>query len=698
MAIRKLDPHLVNQIAAGEVVERPANVVKELVDNALDAGATRVDVEIDHGGIERIAIRDDGRGIPPADLPLALAAHATSKIQSLDDLHRVATLGFRGEALASIASVCRFTLASTAKQPDGGPGREGARVRCEAGETSPVEPAPARPGTSVEVRDLFYNVPARRRFLKTDRAEAAQVNETLQRLALCWPQVGFRYASNGMTVWDLPPDQSRKQRAAAILGEDLLDGLIEANGLTISNNQEQEVPDAPRAWGLVGEPSLAKATARSLYLSCNGRPIRDRRIQHAVREAFRGLIAPDRWPIGVIEVALDPADVDVNVHPAKAEVRFRKPDAVFSAVRRTLAHALERQDLVARFPAEARLQPAAPEPRPPSLPGFAPPSSASWASALPSHQPTAAAGHSFAPTISPPAAVRHAPLDDPAAGPQIEAQVDVQLDPHLDAQLGAQVDAKALVDYVRRMDPARRDEVYREVRRAQAEDPDTPPAPDQPAAEPAADAPSAPHTTAAPRTPTILQVHDSYVVTQDDRGLLIVDQHALHERVMLERLCQRVFDQNRPLESQRLLVPEPFDADDARLAALEALAPLLARLGIDAGPIGPGRAAVHAFPSLLLSRRVAPGPFLADLADKAASGEIDPGQPGISDEAALHEVLDMMACKAAIKAGDALAPGELEALLQQREAVERSSRCPHGRPTTLRLSLADLAKSFGRSG
>ncbi|MEM7680400.1 MAG: DNA mismatch repair endonuclease MutL [Planctomycetota bacterium] len=701
MAIRRLEPHLVNQIAAGEVVERPANVVKELVDNALDAGATRVHVSIEQGGVDRIEVSDNGRGVAHDQLTLALAAHATSKIQTLEDLHRVATLGFRGEALASIGSVARLTLTSTARTPDGKPGPAGAAIHCEGGDLGPVEPAPARPGTTLEIRDLFYNVPARRRFLKTPRGESGQVNETLQRIALCWPQVGFGYTSNGRTVWELHHDQSRRERATAVLGEDLAEGLIEAGTLGDEPNTPGEPDpahlDAPRVWALVGEPSLAKATARSLYLSCNGRPIRDRRVQHAVREAFRGLIAPDRWPIGVVEVSIDPAEVDVNVHPAKAEVRFRKPDAVFSVVRNTIAQALQERDLVARFPAELRLHAQPPEPARPSLPGFtpSPPQAARTATGI-ATGPAAALGQAIEP--APAAALAQSEprtTDAPAAASPAASPAP---EPWFDAQ--------ALVHYVRQMDPARREEVYREVRRAQAEDPDTSapeasPPEASPGESPATAESDHDTTTAADpprRRPTVLQVHDSYVVTQDDHGLLIVDQHALHERVMFERLCQRVLDQGRPLESQRLLVPETFACEESQQAALDALGPLLARLGIDVGPIGPGRAAVHAFPSLLLGRGVSPAHFLTDLAERVASGELDPGQPGVSDEAAVHEVLDMMACKAAIKAGDALAPGELEALLDQRDAVERSSRCPHGRPTTLRLSLHDLAKSFGRTG
>ncbi|MEM9882856.1 MAG: DNA mismatch repair endonuclease MutL [Planctomycetota bacterium] len=627
MPIRQLPPHLVNQIAAGEVIERPASVVKELLENALDAGATRIDVAVEDGGMALVRLADDGHGIPPEELGLALTAHATSKLTSAEQLTAIATLGFRGEALASIASVSRLRLRSRPRDREAG-------VEVEQAGDQRGEPRPAAmaPGTVIEVRDLFFNVPARRRFMRTAATEFGHIADAVARTAMVHPGVGFNLSHNDRRTLDLPPGQTRRQRCVALLGHDLEEALLEFEHVSDRPTDSDLRP--ARAWGLLGEPSIARGTAKAQYLCVNGRPVKDRNLAHALKEGYRGLIAPDRQPVAVVFVDLDPGLVDVNVHPTKAEVRFRQPSAVHGLVLTQVRQRLLASDLT----------PAA--------------GSGQWG--------LGGGGKGGKP--------------ESGAGPSTRS------------------DPGAFVNYFRQMDPKQKGFVYEEVRREMAAEDmfaDT----TDPAALPSS--PTAP--TPLPTTP-ILQFHNSYVVTPDESpdgepGLLIVDQHALHERVMFEELRQRILVDGRSLESQRLLMPAVVDADGARQALLDDLRPLLDKLGVEASPIGPEAIGVQAFPSLLFDRGVEPSDFVAELLDKAESGALSGSQlnaDASGGEAALHEVLDMMSCKAAVKAGDRLSDDELAALLARRDAIERGSSCPHGRPTTIRLSLRDLEKQFHR--
>ncbi|MBC7834957.1 MAG: DNA mismatch repair endonuclease MutL, partial [Phycisphaerales bacterium] len=332
--IRKLPALLVNQIAAGEVVERPASVVKELIDNALDAGASRITLELRSGGIELVRVTDNGRGIPAGDLPLAIAPHATSKISAAADLDKIATMGFRGEALASIASVSRLGIRSrTAAQV------EAAELNIEGDVVGAARPASGPVGTSVTVRNLFFNTPARRKFLRTPTTEQGHCVDAATALALSHLAVGFDVSADERTVLDLPPDQSPRERALAVLGAELEHQLLEVHADRFDDARGMAL------WGLAGLPALARATAKSQYLFLNGRPIRDRTVQHAVKEAYRGLIDPGRYPTVVLLIEMDPGAVDVNVHPQKTEVRFRDGSMVHSTVLRALREALQAADL-----------------------------------------------------------------------------------------------------------------------------------------------------------------------------------------------------------------------------------------------------------------------------------------------------------------------------------------------------------------
>ncbi len=593
-----------NQIAAGEVIERPASVVKELVENALDAGAGRIEVELEHGGIELIRITDDGCGITADELVLAVAPHATSKIAHVSDLDCIATMGFRGEALASIASVSRLALRSRMTDD------AGASVIESAGdETTEPRPAAGPVGTSAVVRNLFFNTPARRKFLRTVQTEFGHCQQVVRTLAMSHPAVGFRLTHDGRIVLELSPEASPRRRVVELLGTELEDQLVE---VSMDAAPGEGAAGGLAVWGLVGRPSLARNTTKAQHVFLNGRPIRDKSIQHAMREAYRGLIEPGRHPTAVLFLEIDPSAVDVNVHPAKAEVRFRDQSMIHGSILRLVKDALAGADLTPDF-----------------------------------------AGGGFG------TEVRWGASHGQAGG-------------------GHEASAHAFVDHFKHLNPLQQGFVYREVAAAMSDEAKQA-APDTLEFLPAL----------VRSTETALQVHNSFIVTEDADGLVIIDQHALHERIMFEMLKERIA--TGPLESQRLLMPETFDVTPEQAGLLEALGPLLKRIGIEAEPIGPTTIAVHAFASFLFERKVEILPFMTALFDVALSEGFVP-----SEEGALHDVLDMMACKAAVKAGDTLRPEELEELLRKRDVFERSSNCPHGRPTTIRITLAELERQFGR--
>ncbi len=628
--IRVLPPLLVNQIAAGEVVERPASVVKELVENSLDAGATRIAVELEQGGVELIRVSDDGHGVEADQLALAVAPHATSKIAEPDDLTRIGTLGFRGEALASIASVSRMTLRSRTAGDDAA-----AEIDAEGDVVSVARPAAGPGGTSVTVRNLFFNTPARRKFLRTPATEQARCLDVVRDLAMAHPAVGFTATCDGRGAIDLPPGQSARERALAVLGPELAEQLLEVHADALDGGGGAA---GLVIWGLAGLPAIARATNQAQHVFLNGRAIRDKTIQHAIKEAYRGLIEPGRHPTALLMLEMDPASVDVNVHPAKAEVRFRDQSLVHSAVLRAIRDALRAADLTPTFEVARG-------------PGFA------------------GDGRAILPTNGGWHGSEHVERRPP--------------------------NAAAFIDYFKRQAPAGDQGriSYEEIRRAMEAV-----APSSRASEPGAPPPPAPEIEPRPLplpvpAQRILQVHNSYVVTQDEQGVVIIDQHALHERVMFEALVARVSaGSGGALETQRLLTPAIVNASPERIDRLKELAPLLAKIGVEAEPMGPTSVAIHAFPSFLFERGVDPVEFLTDLFEKSGAEGFAP-----EGEQALHEVLDMMACKAAVKAGDRMSEGELTELLKLRDQVERSSNCPHGRPTSVRLTIRELERLFKRS-
>jgi DNA mismatch repair protein MutL len=633
--IRQLPALLVNQIAAGEVIERPASVVKEVVENAIDAGATRVEIELEGGGVELIRVSDDGHGIGPDQMTLAVSPHATSKIAASDDLDRIGTMGFRGEALASIASVSRLRIVSRAAGE-----AEAREMGVEGDAVSPPRPAARSVGTTIEVRNLFFNTPARRKFLRTPATEQGRCLDWLRDLAMAHPALAVRCVCDGSARLDLPPNQTPRERVLAILGRELEPQLIE---VTVDRFDDAR---GVLIWGLVGLPAIARATAKAQHVFLNGRTIRDKTVQHAVREAYRGLIEPGRHPTVALMIEMSPGAVDVNVHPAKLEVRFRDQSMVHRAVYQGVRDALRRADVT-----PTALQ------RLPGLGTFGP---------------------SYGPTeVMPPAEPR-------GGGGGVDGQVErlVEFLKSRPVETAAEDDAG--------VEPERLREELRRVL-------------DEPVpaglAGGASDGRERGHgvpTYEMPRVrpaDRVLQVHSSYLITQDAHGVVIIDQHALHERVMFEKLLARVTggSEGGRLESQQLLAPIVIDTGRGAVAGLGELGPLFERLGFEIDAMGPKSIGVRAVPTFLVSRGVEPGAFVEELLERAAGDGFTPGS-----EEALHEILDMMACKAAVKAGDRLSDEEMDELIRLRESVERSGSCPHGRATTVRLTIAELERLFDR--
>jgi DNA mismatch repair protein MutL len=617
----------VNRIAAGEVIERPASVVKELVENALDAGAGEIIVEVEDGGRELIRVIDNGGGIPADDLPLAFASHATSKLVDDEDLFRIATKGFRGEALASIGSVSHSRIISrSAEAPDCA-----YEVLNRGGTIGDVQAAAGNQGTTVEVRNLFFNVPARRKFLKGTQTEFGHISEMILRLALPHPGVAFKLMHNNRAILDLPAVTSERDRLLRAWPEEFAE-----QSLAIES-RDAEV----KFRGLIGLPELARPTAKYQFFYLNGRPIRDRFIQHALREAYRGLTEPGRHPAGILLIDVPPADVDVNVHPTKSEVRFKDSGRIHGMVMAVVREKLLGSDLT------------------PNAVAFGHAAAAGDAMRVDLKQKLAEFFKGAMPGTDAAPSTQHEQGSsgdqwlraEPAPQPRMEWPIDGTV-PTPNPNAGA----------------------LPEYREREAETPPSPPTAAQAAQLPAGPA---------------IQLHNSYLVAQSDDGMIIIDQHALHERIMYEELSARIM--RGPLEAQRLLIPETIPVSSGQMAMLEQIQPLLARLGIEVGAFGPNTVAVQSFPSFL--SKLEPGTFVTELLERGEQELLD-----LHEEELLHEILDMMACKAAVKAGDPLSSAEIEALLARRELVERSSNCPHGRPTTLRLSLRDLEKQFKRTG
>lgn len=635
--IQVLPDEVIKKIAAGEVIERPASVVKELVENAVDARASRIAVAIEDGGKQVIRVVDDGEGMSAEDLRLAVIPHATSKISSDEDLFAVGTMGFRGEALASIGSVSRLRIRS--RPPDS---TEGHEIVVAAEKVELAQAAGCPVGTSVEVRDLFFNVPARRKFLRGRSTEAAHVNEQFSRIALAHPRIALELTHNGRVTHRWPGHESLRERVGRFCGRELEQDLIaiewEERGL--------------RLFGYVGPPGRSRSAPNWQYVFLNGRYIRDRFILHAIREAYRGLMEPNRHPVIFLYASIDPAAVDVNVHPTKIEVRWQDSNLVHSQVLAALREKFQRSDLT---PAVGPTVGGRPARRPD--PG----------SAFESH-----------------AAQPHLPRIDPAEQDRVR---------HEAAQFYRGATPITGTDPAHHGPPARGTapagpaDIARSADFWRSLNQDVPPGrlPEPGAGPPHPPAAERPPSTTRPRA---IQLHNAYLVAETPDGMIIVDQHALHERIMYDRLRQRIAV--GVLESQRLLLPDTVQITPEQLAILDRHADLLDRLGLELTPFGRHAVAVNAVPAVIRDTDVAQ--FVRDLLDRLSEAGSQP-----NTEVVLEEMLAMMACKAAVKFGDPLTGAEIESLLAQREAVEKSTACPHGRPTALRFTLAELEKQFKRA-
>ena len=648
-SIQALPDELVSQIAAGEVVERPASVVRELVDNALDAGATQVTVKLMGGGVRQILVEDDGCGIPVAELPLALQRHATSKIRSLHDLEHVATMGFRGEALAAIASVSESSIASrTAEDP------HAHRLDARSGELSPAARAV---GTSVEVRELFFSTPARRKFLKSDATELAHCLESVRRHALARPDVGFSVWHEGKLVEQLRPG-SLQQRVHDILGDTFVEG-----------SREVELQIGPmRVFGRTGLPDAARSRADWQYCYVNGRYVRDKLIAHGIRSAYEDVLHGSRQPTYVLFIEIDPERVDVNVHPTKIEVRFRDSREVHQAVRKAVENALALSRAQAPAQADAGVGAA-------GIAGAAGRMPATGAPGISDGTPT---------TPLPLPSTRQDALPWQAADSASERRwagwpTDAAAAQPNSLQTGGSVDAFAGLDLpriVRQADDAGSPSSSTSLLGGAATNALRSDAPDAPLPE---------HEWPLGRA--IAQIGGIYVLAENAQGLIIVDMHAAHERVVYERLKAQLSADR--LASQPLLLPQTFAATPQECATVESHHEVLLQLGLDVGLIGPGKLAVRALPTALVQ---------ADGVELARSVLADLAQVDASDvlQRAQHELLATMACHGAVRANRRLTLPEMNALLRDMEATERADQCNHGRPTWRQLTLKDLDALFLR--
>ncbi len=611
MPIRVLPPEAVNRIAAGEVIERPAAAVKELVENALDAGARRIAVTTERGGLTLIRIEDDGQGITREELPLAVERHATSKLAAEPDgrvdLLNIATMGFRGEALPSIGAVARLSIQSRAAGAD-----EAWRIGVEGGAVSAPAPAAwggrAAHGAIVEVRDLFFATPARLKFMKSERAEAMAVSEIVKRIAMARPDVGFSLMQDGraqlaLPAEDDPEDEGLKRRLAAILGADFA-----PNALRLDQARE-----AVRLSGFAGLPTLHRGTREHQHLFVNKRPAKDKLVIGAVRAAYQDLLARDRHPIVALFIELPPEEVDVNVHPAKTEVRFRDPARVRGLIVGALQHAL------AGAGHRASTNTAA----------FA----LDHARAFVAPQPTLRAWQAAE------ARVQDGDFVMPSG------RVDSSLERRLPAGMDA-LDAAGWKPAVHEEDSE-----YFPLGAARA------------------------------------QIHETYIVAQTEDGIVIVDQHAAHERLVYERM--KAMLANGGVKRQALLIPDVVDLDPAEAEAVLARAEELAELGLVIEPFGAGAVLVRETPALL--GQVDARGLIKDLADDLA----ELGAAHALKER-LEDVCAAMACRGSVRAGRRLTGAEMNALLRQMEATPFSGQCNHGRPTYVELKLADIEKLFGR--
>jgi DNA mismatch repair protein MutL len=598
MSIKQLSETLINQIAAGEVIERPASAAKELIENALDAGATRIEIATAGGGKTLLRVTDNGGGMAPVDLELAIRRHCTSKLDnSLTDIR---TLGFRGEALPSIGSVARLSLLSRTAEAS-----EGAEISVTGGKVEPVRPAAANRGTVVEVRDLFFATPARLKFLKSEKAEASAISDVVRRMAIAFPHVRFVLSGADRTTLEFPATGTdRLARIAQVLGRDFRDNAIEIDA-------ERE---GVRLTGFAGVPTFNRGNSLNQFAFVNGRPVQDKLVWSALRAAYAETIPHGRYPVAVLFMTIDPALVDVNVHPAKSDVRFRDPGLVRGLIIGAIREALAREgDRASTTGASGLMRAFRPEAQRPSAP--------------------------WTPTASPyrPFETSPAPLRERQAG---------------------------FAEFA------------------------TPSARSEPMFTPSAALPEEEQPQRHPLGAARAQLHENYIVAQTEDGLVIVDQHAAHERLVFEEMRNALH--SRAVSAQALLIPEIVDLPEDDCDRLVSHAEEFAKLGLGIERFGPGAVAVRETPAMLGEMDAAG--LIRQLADELAEWDT---ASGLKNK--LEYLAATMACHGSVRSGRRMRPEEMNALLRQMEATPGSGQCNHGRPTYIELKLSDIERLFGRS-
>ncbi len=691
--IQQLDPHVINRIAAGEVIERPASVVKELMENSIDALSTRIEIDIVAGGTELIRISDNGEGMHPDDLTLSVTSHATSKIRSDHDLQKVSTLGFRGEALASVASISRFRI-RTRRQ--GLPiGRE---LEAEGGEISILRECGCPTGTVIEVHNLFFNTPARRKFLKKPSTEFGRISEQFTKLALPNPNLHLVLRHNDKLVYELPATSNQMERIRRFFGGEIADKLIQVES-EITTEDGQHI----RLWGYVGDPSLSKGTRKDQYLFLNGRCIQDRSLQHALGEAYRGLLMVGRHPVSFLFLEVPPNLVDVNVHPTKTEVRFQDGQSLY----RQLLHTIRDKFLSLDFQSEIQV---------PSVTRSGTGAISTQSSQLQKELDiwsSSPIGTNRVPLIERPdkdpnystgqyskgqTASSFGSSDSTANSGFTGGGKASVFKPAVTEALSAITEAAhgsvGIDDATGTRDNSTEQQLPSEFSLAADTDDDstnseTSEAGVQPEARPSDAENLRQQQTVYGDDFRAFQIHDCYLVVASPDGLQVIDQHALHERIVYEHLRNRVLQGN--VERQKLLLPEAIDCTAGEAAVLLEYQELLAEIGFELEDFGGTTVLLQSHP-VMLPR----GNFVKILKDLAGQLEESDGKTSRRD--LLDHMMHTMACRAAIKAGQRLAPEEMQELLRQRHLVDDAHHCPHGRPTSLTLSRLTLDKQFGRLG
>ena len=688
-SITSLSQNIVNKIAAGEVIERPASVVKELLENAIDAGATQIDIVIENGGFDRIRVVDDGCGIPADQLLLAVSPHATSKLSTADDLFRIATFGFRGEAIASIAEISQLTLRSRVPDTDAA-----AELVVHGGESGSVTPAAAAPGTTIDVRNLFFNTPVRRKFLKSVATEFGYISEAVIRIALATPSVRFTLSHQGKTIQDLPATavggaDGRQERIAAIFGKEFADELV-----PVAADGDAGV----RVSGFVGLPTLSRSNNRTQYTFLNHRHIRDRSILAAVTEAYRGLLTTGRFPVAFLWIDMPYDRVDVNVHPTKMEVRFQDSGRIYGLILSAIRNRFLRTDLV----------------RPIQT------GNGTAASGEGRHGVTSGGGEGDGV-----GSVSTDWNDEPEEMRRIEDRTREELrnygrgsDGRGDTNRGRGIRGggagRGIPVYGRSgvvpFQPFPNDGGFRRERPSTVTDVE----PTQPliTTESATSSPAVesspvgflefmpfgiPDTVGSPAVDDdggsdtgrfhAVQMHRSWIVVESLEGIRIIDQHAMHERILYERMKSQL--RAGKITSQSLLVPEPVDLSPVEAATALGHREQLAGLGLKIEPFGGDTILVTAYPAV--SRRIQPVELFRAMLDRILEGTRSPERTDLLDG-----LLETAACKAAVKLGDSLSPDEIQDLLQQSFDCEGAHHCPHGRPSVLVLTNEELARHFNR--